>query len=101
MVLGTILNGLAAVVIILPLIFARQNAHLKFRTKLVAEDEAATKVDGNTTLRDAIMFSRDCAMIAFPLLIFRTALAKCNLNISEVMIVTPLSGERAFNQYSA
>lgn len=74
MALGTILNGLAAVVIILPLMFARQNGRPKFRSRLVAEDEAATKVDGNAALKETILFSRDCALIAFPLLIFGTIL---------------------------
>jgi hypothetical protein len=71
---GTVLNFLSAAVIILPLVFARHNGRIKFRKSLVAEDETKAKFDVNAALRDALLFSRDCAVIAFPLLIFGTIL---------------------------
>jgi hypothetical protein len=74
MALGTILNAWAAAVIILPLMFTRQNGRIKLRDRLVAEDEAKAKYGVNVALRDALLFSRDCAVIAFPLLILGTLL---------------------------
>jgi hypothetical protein len=63
--LGTALDALAAIAMLIPLLFARQKGHLKFRNREVAVDEAATKFGGNEALREALMFSRDCAFVAF------------------------------------
>jgi hypothetical protein len=72
--IGTALNALAAITMLVPLLFSRQEGHLNFRNRDVATDEAATKLDGNEALRQALVFSRDCAFLAFALLVSGTLL---------------------------
>jgi len=60
---------MAAAAAAAPLIFTRHNWRLRFRYRRVADDEAATKIDGNPALRDALLFSRDCGIVSLVCLV--------------------------------
>jgi hypothetical protein len=69
---GTVLNFLSALVLLLPFFFVYDSGKLKFRTRDRIKKESATIVGANPFLAQNLFFSRTCATLALPLLIVGT-----------------------------
>jgi cellobiose-specific phosphotransferase system component IIC len=72
--LGTVLNFVAALLLMVPFLLVYSNGKLKFKTRQRIQDEAATKYGSNPALAEDLLTTRQCALLALPFLIVGTAL---------------------------
>jgi hypothetical protein len=73
-IVGIMLNSSAAIVVLIPLVFARSKGRIQFRNRAVAANEAAAKYDENPSLQETLIFSRDCAFVAVILVVMSSIL---------------------------
>ena len=72
--LGTILNLVSGVLLIIPLLSVCEEGKWRRKSTERIKDETATKCNSNPSLANDLIFTRNCASVALILLIIGTTL---------------------------